>query len=128
MNDELKEEASSVHRSSFRVHTSLPGGRAAAAAARPPAFASGAMSEGVEVSINAAAGGGSEDEQRARAVEEAFKACGAGAHVSVARGGEGVQELVRRALTTGARAVVAAGGDGTVGSIAGALAGTDRPL
>ena len=86
------------------------------------------MSEGVEVIINAAAGGGSEDEQRARAVEEAFKACGAGAHVSVARGGEGVQELVRRALTNGARAVVAAGGDGTVGSIAGALAGTDRPL
>jgi diacylglycerol kinase family enzyme len=39
-----------------------------------------------------------------------------------------VTELVRRALSNGARAVVAGGGDGTVGSVAGALAGTDRPL
>src|SRR5215218_10552975 len=120
MNDELKGEPSSVHRSSFPVHTSLSGGRAVAAAARPPAFASGTMSEGVEVIINAAAGGGSEDDERARAVEEAFDACGVGAHVSVARGGVEVTELARRALTNGTRAVVAGGGDGTVGSVAGA--------
>ncbi|MCA1619077.1 MAG: hypothetical protein LC795_07150 [Acidobacteria bacterium] len=36
--------------------------------------------------------------------------------------------FVRRALSEGARAVVAGGGDGTVGSVAGALAGTDLPL
>src|SRR5215211_1251050 len=85
------------------------------------------MSEGVEVIINAAAGGGSEDDERARAVEEAFEACGVGAHVSVARGDD-VTGLVRRALSNGARAVVAGGGDGTVGSVAGALIGSDRPL
>lgn len=86
------------------------------------------MSEGVEVIINAAAGGGSEDGETARAVREAFSACGVSAHVSVARSGEEVAEFTRRALTNGARAVVAGGGDGTVGSVAGALAGTDRPL
>jgi diacylglycerol kinase family enzyme len=36
--------------------------------------------------------------------------------------------LTRRALSNGARAVVAGGGDGTVSSVAGALAGTGRPL
>ena len=86
------------------------------------------MSEGVEVIINAAAGGGSEDDERARAVTEAFSACGVGARVSVARGGGDVEEFVRRALSNGARAVVAGGGDGTVGSVAGALVGTGRPL
>jgi diacylglycerol kinase family enzyme len=86
------------------------------------------MSEGVEVIINAAAGGGSEDDERARAVREAFAACGVGAHVSVAREGADVERFVTRALSNGARAVVAGGGDGTVGSVAGALAGTDRPL
>ena len=86
------------------------------------------MSEGVEVIINAAAGGGSEDDERARAVEEAFDACGVGARVSVARGGDDVDKFVQQALSNGARAVVAGGGDGTVGSVAGALAGTGRPL
>jgi diacylglycerol kinase family enzyme len=86
------------------------------------------MSESVEVIINAAAGAGSEDDERARAVESAFDACGVASHVSVARGGEEITEFARRALTNGARAVVAGGGDGTVGSVAGALAGTDRPL
>src|SRR5919199_2885332 len=57
------------------------------------------MSGSVEVIINAAAGGGAEDDT-ARAVAEAFASCG----------------------------VVAGGGDGTISSVAGALAGTDRPL
>jgi diacylglycerol kinase family enzyme len=99
-----------------------------AAAARSPAFVSCEMSEGVEVIINAAAGGGSEDDERSRAVEAAFDACGVSARVSVARGGEEMTELARRALSNGARAVVAGGGDGTVGSVAGALVGTDRPF
>ena len=86
------------------------------------------MSEGVEVIINAAAGGGDGDTARSRAVEAAFSACGVGAHVSVARGGVEVEEFVRRALSNGARAVVAGGGDGTVGSVAGAMLGSDRPL
>jgi diacylglycerol kinase family enzyme len=84
------------------------------------------MSEGVEVIINAAAG--SSGDAAARAVAEAFASCGMRARVSLAGGGADVTELARRALSDGARAVVAGGGDGTVGSVAGALAGTDRPL
>ncbi|MFL6333161.1 MAG: diacylglycerol/lipid kinase family protein [Pyrinomonadaceae bacterium] len=128
MSDELKDQPSSVHRSPFPVHPLLPSGRAVAEATRPPAFASGPSSRGFEVIINAAAGGGSEDDERSRAVEEAFNACGVGARVRVARKGGDVEEFVRQALMNGARAVVAGGGDGTVGSVAGALAGTDRPL
>jgi diacylglycerol kinase family enzyme len=86
------------------------------------------MSEGVEVIINAAAGGGAEDDDRARAVEAAFDACGVAARVSLARDGADVTGLARRALSNGARAIVAGGGDGTVGSVAGALADTGRPL
>ncbi|MDT5158800.1 MAG: hypothetical protein QOH51_3157 [Acidobacteriota bacterium] len=85
------------------------------------------MSEAVEVIINAAAGAGSNDEA-ARAVNEAFAACGVEAHVSVARDGAEMTELARRALSSGARVVVAGGGDGTVSSVAGVLAGTDCPL
>jgi diacylglycerol kinase family enzyme len=84
------------------------------------------MSGGFEVIINAAAGSAGDD--AARAIERAFESCGAAAHVSLARGGEQVTGLTRRALSNGARAVVAGGGDGTVGSVAGALVGTDRPL
>ncbi|HEX8284452.1 MAG TPA: diacylglycerol kinase family protein [Pyrinomonadaceae bacterium] len=86
------------------------------------------MTEGVfEVIINAAAGGSVEDE-RAREVEAAFAACGARARVTLARDGAGVAELARRAVSGGARAVVAGGGDGTVGTVAAELAGTDTAL
>jgi diacylglycerol kinase family enzyme len=85
------------------------------------------MSEGVEVIINRAAGAGSQDDD-ARAVAEAFTACDVEARVSVARNGVEVTQLARRALSNGARAVVAGGGDGTVSSVAGTLAGTNRLL
>lgn len=86
------------------------------------------MSEGVEVIINAGAGAGSADGERARAVESAFDACGVKARVALARSGADVTELARRALSNGARAVVAGGGDGTISTVAGALVGTGRPL
>ncbi|HEX6183700.1 MAG TPA: diacylglycerol kinase family protein [Pyrinomonadaceae bacterium] len=85
------------------------------------------MSEGFEVIINATAGG-SADGEAVRAVKAAFASCGVEANVSLAHDGAEVTELARRALSNGARAVVAGGGDGTVGSVAGALAGTGRPL
>ncbi|MDT7688504.1 MAG: hypothetical protein QOE46_1263 [Acidobacteriota bacterium] len=86
------------------------------------------MSEGIEVIINAAAGGGSEDDAVASAVVKAFASCGVRAHVSVARDGAEMTELAQRALSEGVRAVVAGGGDGTVSTVAGALAGTELPL
>ncbi len=126
----MKDEAESALTSSIVTHPSPPtfgraGGRESGGS---PAISSGAMSgrpEGVvEVIINAAAGGGSEGEA-ARAVEAAFEACGVRVHVSLAHDGAEVSELARRALADGARAIVGGGCDGTVGSVAAVLAGTD---
>jgi diacylglycerol kinase family enzyme len=125
----MKDEAESALTSSIVTHPppstiERAGGRESGGS---PAFSSGAMSEGtagvVEVIINAAAGGG--DGEAARAVEAAFEACGVRARVSLAHDGAEVSELARRALSGGARAIVAGGGDGTVGSVAAVLAGTD---
>src|SRR5437588_710448 len=81
----------------------------------------------VEVIINAAAGAGAQNGV-ARAVTEAFAACGVEARVEVVREGAELTQFARRAVSNGASAVVAGGGDGTVGAVASALAGTDRPL
>src|SRR5688572_6914033 len=115
----MKDEAETALTSSPVTHPSTStfrraGGRESGG---PPAFSSGEAAEGVvEVIINAAAGG-SDDGEAARAVEAAFEACGVRARVSLAHDGAEVSELVRRALSGGARAVVAGGGDGTVGSV-----------
>jgi YegS/Rv2252/BmrU family lipid kinase len=85
------------------------------------------MSSGVEVIVNASAGAGNADEV-GRAVASAFASCGVEARVRLARGGGGVVELARRALSNGARAVVAGGGDGTVSAVASLLVGTEKPL
>lgn len=85
------------------------------------------MSSGVEVIVNASAGGNNADEV-GRAVASAFDACGVEALVRLAREGAEVESLARRALSNGARAVVAGGGDGTVSAVASLLAGTGKPL
>ncbi|MCA1635685.1 MAG: diacylglycerol kinase family lipid kinase [Acidobacteria bacterium] len=85
------------------------------------------MSAGVEVIINASAGGESSAED-AGALERAFAACGLEARVAQARDGEDLKELARRALGRDARSVVAGGGDGTVNAVASQLVGTHRAL
>jgi diacylglycerol kinase family enzyme len=60
-------------------------------------------------------------------VRAAFAAEGLRASVQVADGGS-LASRARRALATGARLVVAGGGDGTVGTVAAALVGTDAVL
>ncbi len=125
----MKDEVKAARLSSLVLPpSSITSGRAGdRVSGGPPVVYSGAMSESVEVIINAAAGS-SADGERASAVEAAFAACGVSAHVSVVRDGVEVTELVQRALSNGVRAVVAGGGDGTVGSVAGALVGTDMPF
>jgi len=61
---------------------------------------------------------------RVRAV---FRAAGVGAEVLSLRGAE-LGERARRAVRSSADVVVAGGGDGTVSTVAGALAGTPKPL
>jgi YegS/Rv2252/BmrU family lipid kinase len=85
------------------------------------------MSSAVEVIINANAGT-AQDGVVERALAEAFASCGVEARVALAREGEDLHELARRAVSNGARAVVAGGGDGTIAAVASALAGTEKPL
>ncbi|HEX8557199.1 MAG TPA: diacylglycerol kinase family protein [Pyrinomonadaceae bacterium] len=127
----MKDEGDAVGRplQTSASNLNFSGGRAVAGAAGPPVLSSGAAPEGVLAVIINAASGSSEGGEAARAVEAAFDACGARARVQVARAGvDDVTGLARRALSDGARAVVAGGGDGTVGSVAAALAGTGTPL
>jgi len=86
------------------------------------------MASELEVIINGAAGTALGQGDAGRAAAEAFAACGAGVRISVARGGEELEELARRALSNGARALVAGGGDGTVSALASLVAGTGRAL
>lgn len=85
------------------------------------------MSSGVEVIINATAGSSGADDTE-RAVTEAFASCGVDARVAVASEGTEIVRLVRRALSSDARAVVAGGGDGTVSAVASQLIGTRLAL
>jgi YegS/Rv2252/BmrU family lipid kinase len=85
------------------------------------------MSAGVEVIINAAAGVEGREET-VEAVAKAFEDCGLEARVSLARKGEELAGLARRAIDGDGRAVIAGGGDGTVSAVAAMLVGTQRAL
>jgi diacylglycerol kinase family enzyme len=84
------------------------------------------MADGLEVIINATAGTG--NEEVARTLAETFDACAARARIHMAREGEEIERLVRRACSNGARAIVAGGGDGTIAAVAARLVGTERVL
>lgn len=81
----------------------------------------------VAVIINATAGAGN-DEKAARLVQEVLQAGGLQAHVTLAQRGEKITDLARDAVRARPYAVVAGGGDGTISTVAAALAGTDTPL
>lgn len=84
---------------------------------------------GIEVVINCGAGSvESEAVERERTrAEEAFALAGAEVRVAVVVGAA-VTSAVRAAVERGAQIVAVAGGDGTMGSAAGVLAGTDVAL
>lgn len=85
------------------------------------------MRREVSVVLNASSGSaeGRDTEERVR---EAFRAAGAEARVRSAASGEEVVDLANRATSDGAAAVVAGGGDGTVSSVAAAVAGSGKEL
>ena len=56
-----------------------------------------------------------------------YRAAGIEAALHLAKGGD-IEELAKRAVAAGAERVVAAGGDGTVSTVAGALAGSPSAL
>lgn len=85
------------------------------------------MRREVSVVLNASSGS-VEGRDIAGRVREAFRAAGAEALVHSAPTGEEIGQLARRAVSDGVAAVVAGGGDGTVSSVAAAVAGSDKEL
>ncbi|MDQ1589458.1 MAG: hypothetical protein QOG71_85 [Pyrinomonadaceae bacterium] len=83
----------------------------------------------VEIILNASAGSGDQEAARAT-LKEIFAADGRmDAHVSLAKSGEEIVELARRAAADdGVQIVVAGGGDGTVNAVASELVGTEKTL
>ena len=78
------------------------------------------------VTILNAAGGSAGDDSRAR-VGAALAAAGIASDVELVEGRH-CAERAAEAVKSGAELVIAAGGDGTLGAVAGALAGTDAAL
>ena len=101
-----------------------------ALALEPHAESPGAA-EPVSVLLNASAGAaaraGDDEHPALGEVQDAFAA--AGLNVAIAVGsGDTLTALARRAVARGVRVVVAGGGDGTIGSVAAAVANTDATL
>ena len=81
----------------------------------------------VTVIVNLTAGLG-HSEDGAERLREAFARHGVEARVLTARAGHEVEELVEKALASGAKLVVAGGGDGTISAVAAHLRSTDVAL
>jgi diacylglycerol kinase family enzyme len=81
----------------------------------------------VAVIMNCGGGGAPECGEKAQRVEAAFIAAGLDVELTLCEGKDLAQQA-RTAAASGVDAVVAAGGDGTVSSVAGALAGGEVPL
>jgi len=78
----------------------------------------------ISVILNPRSGGAADMAQRLAGL---YRAAGAEPAVQVANGSE-LAHLAKRAVAAGAKLVVAAGGDGTVSTVAGALAGSASTL
>ncbi|HXI94316.1 MAG TPA: diacylglycerol kinase family protein [Blastocatellia bacterium] len=85
------------------------------------------MPRAVEVIINARSGTSNKEALRDQ-LAELFQQNGIEARISLARSGESVVELARRAAHSDAGTVVAGGGDGTINAVASTLIDTDKTL
>ena len=83
--------------------------------------------ESIEVIINIGSGADDKEQLRDR-LAEIFSASGHNARISLARNGEEVVELARRAAQTDCSTIVAGGGDGTINTVASAVVDTDKTL
>ncbi|HLM02415.1 MAG TPA: diacylglycerol kinase family protein [Pyrinomonadaceae bacterium] len=85
------------------------------------------MNTPIIVIINAGSGTGDKEEER-RILDDIFKANGIDAQINLARSGDEIVELAKRAASGEARTIVAGGGDGTVSAVAAELVGTEKIL
>ena len=89
------------------------------------------VAEPVSVLLNASAGAaaraGDDEHPALGEVQDAFAAAGLNVAIAVGSGAT-LTALARRAVARGVRVVVAGGGDGTIGSVAAAVANTDATL
>ena len=85
------------------------------------------VSSNPAVIINASSG--ADDKKEARELLEAtFESMGVEAQISMARSGEEIFELARRAVREKCQPIIAGGGDGTINAVASVLVDTDRTL
>lgn len=85
------------------------------------------MSKHPAIIINAASGTNDKESARERLAEH-FAARGLKARIALARSGEEIVELARRAVREDCDPVVAGGGDGTINAVASQVIGTNRLL
>lgn len=85
------------------------------------------MPQPIDVIINARSGA-SDQEAARRLLADVFAANGVEARISLAKSGEEVVKLARRAVSGDAQAVVVGGGDGTINAVASLLVGTTKAL
>lgn len=81
--------------------------------------------ESIEIIINVGSGADDKKEMRLR-LAEIFAASDWNANISLARSGEEVVELARRAARSDSNTIVAGGGDGTLNAVASTLIGTNK--
>ncbi len=83
------------------------------------------LQESIEVIINVGSGAGDKQEMRMR-LAEIFAATNRKANISLARSGEEVVELARRAALSDSNTIVAGGGDGTLSAVASTVVDTNK--
>jgi YegS/Rv2252/BmrU family lipid kinase len=86
-----------------------------------------ARTEAIPVILNAASGPGHSPEEAER-LQRAFRDAGLKVSVRVARSGDDILELTRRAMQDRPALLVAGGGDGTMNAVANVLRGTGTAL
>jgi YegS/Rv2252/BmrU family lipid kinase len=79
------------------------------------------------VIINASSGADDKEQAQAR-LRKVFAESGVEPHVALARSGEEIIKLARRAVAEDRDPVIAGGGDGTINAVASVIVGTERTL
>jgi YegS/Rv2252/BmrU family lipid kinase len=81
----------------------------------------------VEVILNDSSGKNDRKEDR-QIIEDVFKSGGIEARISLAKSGDEITQLAKRAAGSDAEIIVAGGGDGTISAVAAHLVGTNKTL